>query len=201
MQYHRGTGITLQSDGNRTIIRQKTEPTRTGAESFSGTGLPGSTGPTGAPGAAGPTGPPGPTGDPGGPPGPPGSPGVDGSPGPTGPPGPDGPTGPPGPQGGIGDPGPPGPKDSIIKTSLGIYAFACAEGTQPWFFEIRSRGQKPTAKFLAAVEKRSLVRFKSTNGKRELVFGIRKGFKDWNNPSKTEKEMLRANGFWALAFA
>jgi hypothetical protein len=204
MQYQRGTGITLQSDGNRTIIRQKTEPTRTGQESFAGTGIPGATGPTGAPGAAGSIGPPGPPGDPGGPPGPPGPPGEPGETGPVGPTGPPGPTGDPGPPGeagGIGPPGPPGPKDSIIKNHLGIYAFACAEATQPLFFEIRNRGQKPTAKFLAAVENGTLIRFKSTNGKKELIFGVRKGYKKWISPNKTERAMKQANAFWGLAFA
>jgi hypothetical protein len=204
MQYQRGTGITLQSDGNRTIIRQQTTPTRTGQESFAGTGIPGATGPTGAPGAAGSIGPPGPPGDPGGPPGPPGPPGEPGETGPVGPTGPPGPTGDPGPPGeagGIGPPGPPGPKDSIIKNHLGIYAFACAEATQPLFFEIRNRGQKPTTKFLAAVEKGTLIRFKSTNGKKELVFGVRKGYKKWISPDKTERAMKQANAFWGLAFA
>lgn len=198
MQFQRGTGITLQNDGQRTIIRSQSEPQRSPAQDPSSSGMPGTpgaTGPTGSPGD------PGPPGDPGGPPGPPGPPGNDGSPGPTGPTGPPGPPGEPGPQGGMGDPGPPGPKDSIIKNHLGIYAFACAEATQPLFFEIRSRGQKPTAKFLAAVEKSTLVRFKSSNGKKELVFGVRKGYKKWVNPKKTVNEMIRANAFWALAFA
>lgn len=171
----------------RYLIAPKPQPTREKGQESSGAG----------------TGPPGPTGDPGpqGPAGNPGNPGDPGSPGPTGP---TGPTGDPGPTGSAGDPGPPGPpgpKDSIIQNHLGIYAFACAEATQPWFFEIRARGKKPTKKFLAAIEKGSLVRFKSTNGKKELVFGVRKGYKKWISPDKTERAMKQAHAFWGLAFA
>lgn len=182
-----GFGMRVYDDQQgRYLVAPKLEPTR--GRSVEG-GIGG--GQQGTPGEPGPTGPPGNPGNPGdpGPPGPPGGPGDPGGPGP------------PGPGGGEGPPGPPGPKDSIIKNHLGIYAFACAEATQPLFFEIRARGQKPTAKFLAAVEKGTLVRFKSSNGKKELIFGIRKGYKKWISPDKTERAMKQANKFWGLAFA
>lgn len=173
----------------RYLVAPKLQPTRgKGDSAISGTG------PQGAPGTPGDPGPQGPIG----------TPGTPGDPGPTGPPGGPGPSGDPGGPGPIGDPGPPGPpgpKDSIIKNHLGIYAFACAEATQPWFFEICTRGAKPTKKFLAAIEKGTLVRFKSTNGKKELVFGVRKGYKKWISPDKTERAMKQAHAFWGLAFA
>lgn len=167
----------------RYLVAPKLQPTRERSQP-EGSG----TGPTGAPGDPGPQ----------GPAGSPGTPGDPGSPGPTGPPGADGPPGSPGAE---GPPGPPGPKDSIIKNGLGIYAFACAEATQPWFFEIRGSKEKPTKKFLAAIEKSTLVTFKSTNGKKHLVFGIRKGYKQWISPEKTEQAMRQAHAFWGLAFA
>lgn len=173
----------------RYLVAPKLQPTREkGMSTISGTGpqgTPGTPGTPGDPGPQGPAGNPGPTGDPGSP----------GNPGPTGDPGP------PGEPGSIGPPGPPGPKDSIIKNHLGIYAFACAEATQPWFFEIRGSKEKPTKKFLAAIEKDTLVTFKSTNGKKHLVFGIRKGYKQWISPEKTEQAMKQAHAFWGLAFA
>jgi hypothetical protein len=170
----------------RYLVAPKLQPTREkGMSALSGIG------PAGEPGDPGPT-------------GPAGGPGNPGEPGPIGPPGPSGGTGEPGGPGPIGDPGPPGPpgpKDSIIRNHLGIYAFACAEATQPWFFEIRGAKEKPTKKFLAAIEKDTLVSFKSTNGKKRLVFGIRKGYKQWISPEKTERAMKQAHAFWGLAFA
>lgn len=171
-----GFGMRVYDDKQGYLVAPKLEPTRGRTQESSSPGSPGS------PGAAGP----------------PGAQGNPGDPGAPGPPGPPGPTGDPGPTGGIG---PPGPKDSIIRNHLGIYAFACAEATQPWFFEIRTRGAKPTKRFLAAIEKSTLVRFKSTNGKKELVFGIRKGYKQWISPDKTERAMKQAHAFWGLAFA
>lgn len=172
----------------RYLVAPKLQPTREKGQDSSGIGSPGDPGP---PGDIGPPGSPGPQGDPG-------APGPTGPTGPTGDPGPPGETGP---TGAPGDPGPPGPKDSIIKNHLGIYAFACAESTQPWFFEIRGAKEKPTKKFLAAIEKDTLVIFKSTNGKKHLVFGIRKGYKQWISPEKTERAMKQAHAFWGLAFA
>lgn len=181
----RGTGISMFSDGRTAILRSQPVPQRKmdyGAQ-------PGIAGSNGQPGAAGSPGAAGGPGSPGsqGVPGDPGAPGAPGSPGVAGPPGSD------------GGPGPPGPKDSIVKNHLGIYAFACAEATQPWFFEIVSRGKKCSPRFLAAVEKKSIVRFSSRGGRKELVFGVRKGFLKWVSPDKTGAAMKRANDFWALA--
>lgn len=181
-------GMRVYDDNNGYLVAPKLEPTRGRSQpegASSGNGSPGPPGNPGVPGMDGIPGAQGLPGDPGqqGNPGPPGDPGQQGNPGAQ------------------GDPGPPGPKDSIIKNHLGIYAFACAEATQPWFFEIRARGQKPTAKLVAAVDKGTLVRFKSTNGKKELVFGIRKGYKQWISPDKTDAAMRQANAFWGLAFA
>ena len=147
-------------------------------------GVPGPTGPAGAPGAAGAPGPTGPTGATGGP-GPGGPDGQPGEPGPIGPDGPEGPI------------GPPGPKDSIVTTELGTYAFACTEGTRPWFIDVVPHGLMPSERFLAAVEERGIVRFPGLS--HDLVMGIRRGFADWVNPSKTEEQKQRADHFWGMA--
>jgi hypothetical protein len=150
-------------------------------------GQPGDPGPDGGPGPTGDPGPPGPTGDPGGPEGPPGPPGPGGSTGEPGPPGPPGPT------------GDPGPKDSVVETVLGIYAFACTESTQPWFFDVVEAGKMPEPKFMAAVEPR-IIRFRSECGRLDMCMGIRKGYLGWRMPEKSEAEMRKAQQFWAQAF-
>jgi hypothetical protein len=85
-----------------------------------------------------------------------------------------------------------------VKTREGIYAFACAEGSRPWFFEVVPPGEDMSRKFLAAVEKTSLLTFTADQG-HKLVMGIRRGFMSWNLPEKTAKEMKRANDFWSQA--
>lgn len=197
--FSRGVGITLQSDGTRTIIRPQAVATRSDAVGLGGGGAATNIpvpGPPGAPGT--PSTVPGPPGEPGGvgPPGEPGNPSTE-----PGPPGIPGAPGEPGGVGPPGEPGPPGPKDSIIMNELGIYAFACSEGTRPWFFEIVKRGSRPTKKFIAAVEKGTITRFKSSNGRKELIFGVRKGYKNWVNPEKSVAQMRQANKFWGMAFA
>lgn len=183
-----GYGMRVYDDQKgQYLVAPKLEPTR--GRTQEGGNASSNPGPPGAPGTPGQDGQQGNPGDPGAP----GNPSTV--------PGPPGDVGSPGAKGDPGDPGPPGPKDSIVKNHLGIYAFACAEGTQPWFFEIVKRGTRPTAKFTAAVEKSTMVTFKSTNGKKVLVFGIRKGYKQWISPSKTEWAMKQANAFWGLAFA
>lgn len=122
--------------------------------------------------------------------GPPGSPGSPGSPGDPGDPGD---PGPPGPQ------GEPGPKDSVVQTELGIYAFACTEGTRPWFIDIVPSGHDLHPKHAAATDGNH-VRFKSECGNFDLVLAVRKEYSEWFMPSKTQKEMEKANGFWAQAF-
>lgn len=168
---------------NRTVFA---EPTRLGED-----GNPGPDGGPGPDGNPGPDGEPGPPGDPGGPEGPPGPPGMGGEPGEPGLPGP---------PGADGATGPPGPKDSIVKTELGIYAFACTESTQPWFFDIVEAGKMPEPKFMAAVEPR-IVRFRSECGRLDLCMALHKGFGDWRMPEKSQREMEQANKFWSLAFA
>lgn len=171
---------------NKTVF---SEPTTGGFD-----GNPGPDGGPGPDGNPGPDGGPGPPGDPGGPPGPEGPPGPGGSTGEPGPPGP------PGPPGNDGLPGAPGPKDSVVETVLGIYAFACTESTQPWFFDVVEAGKTPEPKFMAAVEPR-IIRFKSECGRLDLCLGIRKGFLGWRMPEKSQREMEQSNKFWSLAFA
>lgn len=180
----RDLDIRRTSEGDLLSMRMGIQRQGTRAASGPGaTGATGPTGPTGATGPEGPIGPTGPTGDPG-PTGPTGDPGV------AGPPGPDGPPGPPGPSGDPGSAGPPGPKDSIVETILGIYAFACVEAARPYFFEIVPAHKQPSRKFLAAVRKESLVRFRSTSGLCDLVLGVRADIKgDWNMPAKTRKQL------------
>ena len=147
---------------------------------------PGPTGNPGSPGANGTPGLPGPPGDPGGPPGPPGDPGNPGDPGGVGSPGSPGLPGPPGP------PGEPG-KEAIVKNDLGIYAFACIEGTGVWFMELVKRGHPTSPRFDAATEG-GQIRFPSQDGEYELALAVRKGFGDWHMPDRTF-EQYEANRY------
>lgn len=112
--------------------------------------------------------------------------------------GPTGPAGPSGSQGGQGPTGPPGPKDSIVKTKLGIYAFACMEMDRPIFGTLTKKGRKPSRKFLAAVIPATVDSVRTTRGN-VLHFGVRCGFAKWVNPAKTAAQMKRANTFWNQA--
>lgn len=141
--------------------------------------------PQDVPFALGEQGPQGPTG----PQGPMGPSGAMGLPGPTGAEGPTGPMGPSGP------PGPTGSKEAIVETDAGIYAFACMEGTGVWFFELVKTGQSVSQKFLAAVEGEQ-YRFRSADGMNEIVMAVRKGFLDWNMPSRTKRQMIANNHNW-----
>lgn len=170
-------GSGLGMSGN-TLFAQKQPVMRTPSSLGSGSGAPGRRGGPGPPGANGTN-------------------GADGAMGMTGIPGTNGADGTPSTE--PGPPGPPGVKDSVVQTTEGIYAFACIEGTQPWFFEIVKRGKPCSRKFLAAVEKGSLISFTSDEG-HNLVMGIRKGCLKWNLPKKTLTEMNRANAFWSQAF-
>jgi hypothetical protein len=123
----------------------------------------------------------------------PGSPGADGT---DGTPGADGLPGGPGPK---GDPGDPGPKDSVVQTELGIYAFACTEGTRPWFIDVVHSGAELHPKHAAATDGKP-VRFKSECGNFDLVLAVRKEYSDWFMPDKTTAEKEKANDFWAQAF-
>jgi len=140
-------------------------------------GEPGTVGPPGNPGSPGVNGTPGnpgPPGDPGGPPGPPCSPGGSGDPGSPGSPGLPGPPGPP------GEPG----KEAIVKNNLGVYAFACIEGTGVWFMELVKRGDATSPRFDEATEG-GQIRFPSQDGRYELALAVRKGFGDWHMPDRT----------------
>lgn len=148
----------------------------------------------GAPGPPGPSGGPGPTGDPG----PPGNQGLPGDPGPTGEPGATGLPGTPGAPGEPGGVGPPGPKDSILKNAEGIYAFACSESDQPWFFTIVPKGVEPSPRFSAATLL-PLHRFQSTDGQFELCFALDARYPGWKSPNKTMEEYFRARQFWSQA--
>lgn len=118
-------------------------------------------------------------------PGPRGPTGLAGAPGITGPTGADGMTGP---QGVTGQQGPTGPsKDAVVKNSMGIYAFACIEGSGVWFMDIVERGDATHPKFQAATEGGEL-RFRSSSGTHELVLATRKGFSGWKMPDRTLEE-------------
>jgi len=134
-----------------------------------------------------------------GPKGDPGDPGSNGDPGDPGTPGNPGDPGTPGGPGPKGDPGDPGPKDSVVQTQSGIYAFACTEGTRPWFIDIVPTGKQTSQKFFDATCTKE-TRFLSACGEFELVFAVRQGFNDWYMPEKTTEQMARANHFWSQAF-
>jgi len=216
-QGYNGVGVDYSPSGDafraipQPIVRSSQErlssiPGPTGPTGPTGaTGSPGPPGSPGSSGGPGDPGPPGPPGDPGGPPGPPGPPGPTGPTGLTGPEGPAGGAGPPGdpgpigPTGPDGPTGPPGPKDSVVKTPLGIYAFACMEASRPLFMHIRHVDDEIPSKFLAAVGPQ-ILRFPSGDGKHELCVGIQAEYPEWFMPEKSEAEKKKANDFWNQAF-
>jgi hypothetical protein len=103
--------------------------------------------------------------------GPTGSSGATGAAGPTGARGPTGPAG----------------KEAIVKNDLGIYAFACIEGTGVWFMELVKRGEPTSPRFDAATEG-GQIRFSSQDGRYELALATRSGFGKWNMPDRTLDE-------------
>jgi hypothetical protein len=117
-----------------------------------------------------------------------GDPGVTG---PVGQTGMQGQTGLTGQQGPSGSPG----KEAVVKNDIGVYAFACAEGTGVWFMDIVKRGEPTHVKFQAAIEGTE-HRFLSTDGKTELVIATRKGFKNWMMPDRTLEQFEAYNHNW-----
>ncbi len=122
----------------------------------------------------------------------PGLPGTDGLPGADGLPGTDGL---PGGDGLPGADGLPGPKESKVKTPLGTYSFACAEGTRPMFMHIRRVDEEMPEKFLAAIGA-SILRFPSHDGRHEICIGVRAEFPNWLMPDCSEEARLRSVAFW-----
>ena len=140
-------------------------------------GLDGDRGPTGPQGAQGPTGPRGATGERG----------PTGAAGPTGNDGEIGPTGP---------RGPTGSKEAIVKNNLGVYAFACVEGTGVWFLELVKRGEPTSPRFDEATEG-GQIRFLSQDGRHELALATRKGFSGWNMPDRSIQEYEANRHNWS----
>jgi hypothetical protein len=123
--------------------------------------------------------------------------GVTGPAGNNGVTGPQGPSGAVGATGSVGPQGPTGPagKEAVVETEMGIYAFACIEGTGVWFIELVGRGESVSNKFLAATEGRQ-YRFVSSDGESEIVMATRKGFLGWNMPARTKEQMQANNHNW-----
>lgn len=123
-------------------------------------------------------------------------PGPTGRTGPTGPPSlVPGPTGLRGPTGGQGGIGPTGPKGSFVKNHQGIYEFACIEGTQPWFMDIRPMFAEADPKFIAAtVEPR--ISLRSEDGAYRVTFAPRNEFPNWRMPEGTEKQRDHSVEMW-----
>lgn len=94
-----------------------------------------------------------------------------------------------------GPPGPTGPKGSFVKTALGIYEFACIEGTRSWFADIVPKGSAARPKFKAAVTGDE-TRFVSADGSMELVLATRREFPDFDMPERTEAQRRRSVHFW-----
>lgn len=192
MNSTQGIGIGIQSDGRTQIIRQTLMPTRRTAVTQQ-SGTPGGPGPSGPPGSIGPPGPNGPPGDPSTEPGPPG---------PIGPPGPEGNLGPPGPDGppgSVGPPGPPGPKDSILELLGRYYAVACIESNQALLMARVGRGKKAPQLFSVACGG-TYTRHRSTNGKHDLLVGIRADLKGWNMPERSRKQFQANQAMLANIF-
>lgn len=136
----------------------------------------GSMGPTGGIGPSGPQGNIGPTG-------------AMGGVGPTGSMGPAGPTG------SMGPAGPTGPKGSFVRNNYGIFEFACAEGTKPFFFHVRPIEEDVPKEFVASIAG-SLFRFPSHDGKHELCLGVRREFPEWFMPRSNERQLAHSVQFW-----
>lgn len=187
-----GTGISVVSDGKTSVIRQRPVPARIGPVGSGSSNLPGPTGPTGAAGPTGASGPAGPTG-------PTGPTGLIGPTGPMGPAGPTGADGPTGPQGPVGPTGPPG-KGSFVETECGIYELICIEGTRPWFVDIIPSGGKLNPKFGATIIPDTCIRFKSTDGKHELVVAVKRGFRDWYLENSSRAQLEHAKKFWSQEY-
>ena len=123
---------------------------------------------------------------------------MTGNTGPTGPKGntgDDGQNGCPGPTGPRGETGPTGPKGSFVKTSLGIYEFACLEGARPWFCDIVPFGTPMREKFSAAITGQP-IRFTSDDGKHTLVLGVRREFPKFDMPEASEEDRMKSIKFW-----
>lgn len=85
-----------------------------------------------------------------------------------------------------------------MKTSQGIYAFACTEADRPYFFTVVRTGEKPSDRFKAAVNG-PLIRFRSADNTYELCLALDARYPGWCNPDKTEEQLHRASSFWAQA--
>lgn len=151
-----------------------------------GIGIAGAQGAQGDPGAQGAQGAQGNQGDQGAQ----GPQGFQGDQGPQGFDGIQGPQGPHGPQ------GPEGVKGSFVKTALGIYEFACIEGTRPWFIDIIQANAPLRPRFRAAVDESSAIRFRSLDDALDLVFAVRADFPDFDMPDGTDAQRNHSIRFW-----
>jgi len=160
-------GVNATRVGNQEFVEMKARGERRGGSGSSDGFIPeqGPRGPSGAPGSVGPTGLRGPTGE-------------------RGPTGLQGPTGL---AGATGAQGPTGSKEAIVRNNLGIYAFACVEGTGVWFMELVQRGSPTSPRFDEATEG-GQIRFLSTDSRFELALATRKGFGAWHMPDRTLEE-------------
>jgi hypothetical protein len=113
-----------------------------------------------------------------------------------GPTGLQGPTGAAGATGPRGETGPTGSKEAIVRNNLGIYAFACIEGTGVWFMELLQRGSETSPRFNEATEGKQ-IRFLSSDGQYELALATRKGFGAWYMPDRTLEEYEANNHNWS----
>jgi len=202
-----GRGVSVVGLGERAIVKAREDAGIIGATGP--TGATGASGPIGATGPRGTTGPRGATGPAGamgpsgvrGATGPIGATGPRGATGPVGPTGPRGPTGLMGPTGTAGLPGasgpigPTGPKGSFVKTRLGIYEFACIEGTKAWFADVIEAGEKLRDKFEAAT-KGITYRFPTSDRRHELVLRANKRFPGFDMPMSTKEQYAHSAKFW-----
>ena len=109
---------------------------------------------------------------------------------------PRGPTGSQGPTGPASTvPGPTGPKGSFVKTQSGVYELACAEGTRPYFFHVRTVPEPIPSEFLETITGK-LLRFPSHDGQHELCLAVRREFPDWFMPKSNERQRLHSVQWW-----
>lgn len=85
-----------------------------------------------------------------------------------------------------------------MKTSEGIYAFACTESDEPFFFTVVRTGEAPPAKFTAAIYGK-IIRFRSADNSFELCLARDARYPGWKSPDKTHAQFHQAATFWSQA--
>lgn len=87
-----------------------------------------------------------------------------------------------------------------MKTGAGIYEYICIEGARPWWVDMVPAGGALSDKFRASIIPETETRFASTDGRMELVFGIKTGFGNWYLADASEEQRDHAMKFWSQEY-